>query len=111
MSGEIAALDDALARAGETIIIRRYTATTGNPRPKVDLPVRAGVRAVAAAQLVGVIDQSASMVIVSPTGLSSLLPLKKGDKVVIQGKERNIEFPKPIFIQDVLVRIELLVTG
>lgn len=112
MSGEIAALDDALARAGETVIIRRYTAPTGSPRPKLDVPgIRAAIRAIAANELVPGIDQTASVVILSPTGLSSFLPFVKGDIVVVQGRERAVELPKPILVQDVLVRIELLVTG
>lgn len=107
----VADLDAALARRGEEIVIRRYTATSGTPRPKTDIAVRATVRPVDAKELVGGIDQTYSKVILSPTGLSSLLPLKKGDKVVVQGRERNIEFPQPIFDGNVLVRLNLLVAG
>jgi len=108
----IADLDAAFARGrGENIVIRRYTATTGNPRPKIDIPVRATVRPVKPEELIGGIDQTFSKVVLSPTGLSSLLPLKKGDKAVIQGRERSIEFPQPIFDGNVLVRINLLVAG
>lgn len=108
----IADLDATLAGAGETITLRRYTAPTGTPRPKTDIEnVPAAVRAVKAEEIIGAIDQSASTVVVSPTGIAALLPLRKGDKAVIQGRERNIEFPKPIYVQNVLVRIDLLVVG
>lgn len=108
----IADLEAALADAGETITVRRYTAPTGSPRPKTDIDsVPAAVRPLKAQELVGNIDQTWSRVILSPTLVSSLLPLRKGDKVVIQGKERNVEFPQPIGVQDTIVRIELLVSG
>lgn len=107
----IADLDRALADAGsEIIIVRRYTSTV-EPRTKTDVSVVAAVRPLKANELVGSIDQTASRVVVSPTGLATLLPLKKGDKVVVQGKERNIELPKPLAVQGTVVRIDLLVSG
>jgi hypothetical protein len=108
----VASLDQQLLAHGEKVIVRRYMASSGTPRPKTDIEdVQAFVRAIKAEELVSGIDMTASTVALSPTGLSALLPLKKGDKVVIQGRERNIELPKPIFVQDVLVRINLLVAG
>lgn len=107
----IADLDAALAKSGQDIIVRRYTAPSGDPRPKTDLPARASVRPVRANQLIGPIDQSASNVVLSPTGLASLLPLRKGDKAIIQGRERQIEFVKPIEAANQLVRLELMVLG
>lgn len=107
----IADLDAALARRGEDVIVRRYTAPSGDPRPKTDIAVRASVRAVKAEELAGEIDQKALKVVLSPTGLAALLPLKKGDKIVVQGKDRHVELPKPIFVGGTLVRIDLMVTG
>jgi len=108
----VADLDAAYARGrGEDIIVRRYTAASGTPRPKIDITVRATVRPIEAKELVGGIDQTYSEVILSPTGLSSLLPLKKGDKVVIDGHECNIEFPRPIRDKNTIARIVLLVGG
>lgn len=108
----IADLDAALLDAGTAITIRRYTAAAGSPRPKTDIDnVPAAVRSVRAQELVEGIDQTASTVVVSPTSLGALLPLEKGDKAVIDGRERNIELPKPISVQGVLVRIDLLVSG
>lgn len=107
----IADLDAALARRGEDVTVRRYTAPSGDPRPKTDIEARASVRAVKPEELVGEIDQTSSKVVLSPTGLSALLPLRKGDKIVVQGKERNVELPKPIFVDGTLVRIDVMVTG
>jgi hypothetical protein len=107
----IADLDAALARRGEDVTVRRYTAPSGTPRPKTDIATRATVRAVKPEELAGEIDQTASKVVLSPTGLGALLPLRKGDKIVIQGDERHVELPKPIVVGGTLVRIELMVTG
>lgn len=108
----IADLDASLLRAGEVVTIRRYTASSGTPRPKTDIEhVPASVRAVKPEEMVGDIKATFSKVVLSPTGLASLLPLKKDDKIVIQGRERNIEHPGPIFVQGVLVRMNLTVAG
>ena len=64
-----------------------------------------------AEQLTDAIDQTFSNVVLSPSGLAVLLPLRKGDKIVVQGKERNVEFPGPIFMGGTLVRINLVVGG
>jgi hypothetical protein len=108
----IASLDRQLVEHGARVSVYRYTATTGNPRPKDEVAnVPAFVRAVSADELVGNIDQTAVNVVLSPTLLASLLPLKKGDKLLIDGRERNIELVKPITMQTTLVRINLVVLG
>lgn len=108
----IAMLDGQLAENGERITVRRYTAPSGTPRPKTDTEnVPAAVRAVRAEEVINDVKQTHSSVVLSPTGLGALLPLVKGDKLVIQGRERNIDLPKPIFLQGTLVRIDLLVAG
>lgn len=108
----IAELDGALLLAGETAAITHFTGPTGNPRPSITLSgIPVSVRAVKAEEMVGNIDQTASNVVVSPTGLVSILPLVKGDKITIQGRVRNIELAKPIYMRNVLVRIDILVLG
>lgn len=104
-------LERHLAMHGETITVRRYMAATGTPRPKTDVAgVKAHVRAVRADELIGAIKQNAVKVILSPTGLDALLPLRTGDKVIIAGApEKNVEFASHIRVADVLVRIELTV--
>lgn len=107
----IAELDRALAETGEDVILRRYTASTGSPRPKIDLPMKAFVRPLQAEELVGNMDSSFSKVITSPTGKTGMLPMLKGDKIVIDGRERNVELPKPIKFAGQLVRITLMIGG
>ena len=108
----IANLDAALLSAGETVTMRRFLAPTGLPRPKTDIAaVPVSVRALKADELVGAMDQTWSRVVLSPTSVAALLPIVKGDKIIIQGKERNVEFPRPFMVQGTLVRIELMVSG
>lgn len=112
--GRVARLDAALARRGQDITIRRLTLGPGGIQIPFDAEgVRASVRAVRAEELVGEIDQTASKLVISPTGLHAAfpLPIRKGDKAVIAGRERNIEFVLPFEVDDVLVRIELMVAG
>lgn len=107
----IRGLDAALLDAGETVTVRRWLAPSGTPRPKTDITAKASVRAVKPEELVGSLTMTGSKVVLSPTGLAALLPLKIGDKIVIQGRERDVVLPKPIFVQDVVVRIDLMVAG
>lgn len=108
----IADLDAALADAGETVTIRRYTAPSGTPRPKTDITtVPAAVRPVKPDELVGDIQQSDRVVVLSPTLIGALLPLKIGDKVLIAGAEANVQYPGHIRVRDVVVRIKLMVRG
>ena len=108
----IAALDRQLAKHGEPVTVIHFTALSGNPRPSVKAEnIKAFVRPVKAEELAGSIDQTASNVVLSPTDVGALLPLKKGDKIVIQERERNIELPKPILLNGVVVRINLVVLG
>ncbi len=106
----IAELDRALNESGETVIIRRYTGS-GNPRPKTEVTVPAFVRPLEAEELVGNIDSTFANVILSPTHVGDLLPLKKDDKVVVDNKERNVELPKRYKMQGVLVRMKLMIGG
>jgi len=108
----IASLDASLKANGARISVYRYIGAVGKDAPKnqvTDVP--AFVRAVSADQLVGNIDQTGLNIILSPTLLADLLPLKKGDKLLIDGRERNIELVKPIHMQTTLVRINLVVIG
>lgn len=107
----IASLDAQLTLHGDPIILRRYTAPTGSPRPKTDLPVRAFVRPGKPEQLVGDIDEKARTVVISPTEFGSMWPIVKGDKAVIDGIECNIEDPGPLHMRGILVRCNLLVAG
>ncbi|TJV51153.1 MAG: hypothetical protein E5Y01_16330 [Mesorhizobium sp.] len=105
-AGMISRLDASLAKHGEDVTLKRGATTVA---------VRASVRPLRPEQLAGDIDETFSNVILSPTQAAAAswpLPVKKGDKVVeASGKERNVEFPKHIRVQNTLVRIELLVGG
>ncbi|SER57783.1 hypothetical protein [Rhizobium sp. NFR03] len=105
----VAQLDKDLALTGETVSLYRYD---GSPRAKMhEVSVNAFVRPVKNDELVGDIKLTDLVVIVSPTGLDGLVPLKKGDKALVEGRELNIEIPKPIRMQSALVRYTLLVRG
>lgn len=113
-SAAIARLDAALQRRGQALVLRRYTAPSGNPRPKTDVPVRGFVRpvdALAAKEFVGNLATSYFEVILSPTDAAALLPIVRGDKIVIDGKERNVETFGNITMNDALVRINITAAG
>lgn len=108
----LSTLDRYLVRVGQPVTVLRYTGTAGNPRPSIKVDgVPAFDRAVKAEDFFGAIDQSASNVTLSPTLLGALLPLKKGDKLVIEGRERHVEMVKSIVMGGKLVRLNLLVLG
>lgn len=123
MTPEIAALDRALARAGELIVLRRMTGTT--PQTWFDVKCRALVRGYKPEELIGSITQTDSLVILSPTEIDraqwpgGVAPTtttdpripKKGDKAVIRGATRNVEAVGPIYVRGELVRIEMRVIG
>ncbi|EJB02886.1 hypothetical protein Rleg9DRAFT_1700 [Rhizobium leguminosarum bv. trifolii WSM597] len=107
----IAQLDRAIDESGETVILRRYTAPAGSPRPKIEASIPAFVRPLEAEELAGDIDSTFSNVIISPTNVGGFLPIVKGDKIVIDGKERNVELPKRYKMKGVLVRMKLMIGG
>jgi len=103
----VTALDRALARAGTTVILRRASVA--------DVECPASVRSPTAQELIGGYKQSDSIVVLSPTPLASFtLPIKAGtggDRVVIDGKARQVEVYSPFVVGGVLARIELKVLG
>jgi hypothetical protein len=116
-------LDRSLLRAGSSIILRRQGT------PNVDVSVPASWRLYKAEELTGGIQQGDIKVIISPTGLSGASWLaaagsagtapfnvdraipRPNDKAIIAGRIRNIQVAMPIYVRDVLVRIELQVRG
>lgn len=110
----IADLDEALLDAGEDVVLRRLTLGPNSIQIPFDADVKASIRPLKAEELVGNIDQTWSRVILSPTDVNRAqfrLPIRKNDKIVQDGKVRNVEFPKHIRVQNVVVRIELMVGG
>lgn len=105
-------LDNALRDAGQTVTLRHLTLGPGGQQFHFDVTTRGNVRPVKPEQLIANIDQSQRKVILSPTGLTAFpMPIRKNDKCLIDGTVTNVEFAKPIRVDDVVVRIELTVTG
>jgi hypothetical protein len=115
----IADLDAALAEAGEDIRLVRLTLAAGGEQIPFSADCRGLVRQYQPQELVGGIIQGDTKVILSPTQLAArqwpgpgLAPLpQKGDRVLIQGRQRNVEAVEPFYVADVLVRLELTVRG
>ena len=102
----IGMLDRQIAKHGQTVIVRR----AGNT--PVEVTVKAFVRNFKPAELVGDIRQGDASVILSPTGMDSFpFPVQRGDKVVIVGATRNVEWAEHVMLADQLVRINLVVRG
>lgn len=104
MTAEIVALDAALARAGQDVVLKRTSSGTG------DVPLRAAVRGFRPDELVGGIKQGDRSVVISPSRLGGV-PVKAGDALVIAGKRHNVETVDLINVQGVLVRLNLVVRG
>lgn len=105
----------ALAIAGEPVAIRRYTGT-GQNRPYFDAEVRARVTDFEPHELVGGIVQGDRKLVALAEDLERAqfpLPLKKGDKAIVRGRELSIEAPDDNTrrVQGVLVAIEMQVRG
>lgn len=124
---EIAALDEALARAGEDVVLRRIIGIAPNTSNS-DVEVRATVRSYRNRdeEIAAGIFQDILLVIMSPTEIAKAqwpggelasstvaqpdVP-RKNDKLIIGGRVRNIENVDLINIGDELVRIDLRVLG
>lgn len=105
-AGSIKRLDAALGRQGSTIIVQR----AGSPTP-TEIAVTGIARGYKPEELVGDVRQGDVSVILSPSGLSSLLPLKRSDKLFIAGAQYNIEAVEHVRRLDQVVRINLQVRG
>lgn len=130
MSDLIAALDSALATAGEDIILRRVVGTAPN-QVNIDVTCRARVDAASDTQLVAGIPATDLNIILSPTQINNaqwpggsipaLPPFNLDqrvpragptDKVLMRGQPpRAVAFSDPKFIDGELVRINLRVSG
>lgn len=122
----ITALDYALAKAGQTVVLRRLYGQAPNV-VNVDSPaIPAAVRSPSNEELAAGYAQTDSVVILSPTGIADAqwpggeLPSATGadpslprrnDKAIFDGRIRNVELVKPFVVDNDLVRIELRVLG
>lgn len=123
----IAALDRQLARHGEDIVISRVV-KRGGVNVTVSVTCRAFVRAVSADEIAGKITVDDMKVIISPTqiiaagwpgadenivagnAVDQRIP-KSSDKVLVQGRPREIKAPKPKLLNGEWVRSDMVVAG
>lgn len=108
----IAALDEALRIAGVDAVLRRVSGTAQTVTNTCNL--RVNVRQFKPVELVGEVKQGDRQVILSPTEMTAQsfpAPPRRNDKLLLRGKQYNIEAVDPIEMANVLVRVELIVRG
>lgn len=126
-SAAIGMLDRLLAANGEDIRLQRLTAGPGGAQIIFEVVCRASVKGVGATELLGGLIQQQSDVILSPTeidrqgwpgpatsaaaGIADRRIPVKGDRGVIKGRNRNVEFAHGKYIGGELVRIDMRVSG
>lgn len=128
MSGERAALDTALAAAGEDIVLRRQIAS-GQNVANIDVECRARVDTVSADEIAGTIAVSDLKIIMSPTEILAaqwpggvpVYPVSNAsdpripritDFVIARGKVRQVKMVDPKIIgAEGWCRINLVVAG
>lgn len=119
-------LDQMLRSDGQQVTLRRIVGTTN--QTAVDCQCWAFVRGYKANELAGSIIQGDSAVILSatdiiraqwpggepvtnpPTATDPRVP-RKGDRVIIEGKARTVEYASPTSVNGILHRIDLTVRG
>jgi hypothetical protein len=101
----IARLDDALSRRGQDVILRTGNTSVGQAA------ARARVRGYKPSEVIGIIQQGDSKVVVSASSLTTFgVPTTTG-YVVIDGLPRRIISVVPIRPGGTLVRVDLQVRG
>ncbi|MBZ9719103.1 hypothetical protein LB519_14740 [Mesorhizobium sp. AD1-1] len=119
----LATLNRHLAAHGEDCILRRKE---GSPLVDKDVTVRASVRGLRAAEIVGTATQAYSKAVMSltqilaagwpaghtvtPGAVDPRIP-RENDFLVVKGKVRQIKFADPIAVAGVVVRVNLTVAG
>lgn len=119
----IATLDRHLAAHGEDCTLRRKE---GSPLVDKDVTVRASVRGVKPAEIVGSVTQAYSKAVMSmtqilaegwpaghtvtPGAVDPRVP-RVNDFLVVKGKQRQIMFADPVAIAGTIVRVNLTVAG
>lgn len=104
----------AMDAVGEVVTFRRFTGS-GSARPRFDADVRARVMDYTPDELVGTIVQGDRKLILLAEDLiaAQVPPPRKGDKIVVRGKELNIEAvdDNTRRVQGVLIAYEMQVRG
>ena len=125
-AGAIAALDNALAKVGEDITLRRVTGT-GNSVRNIDVTVRANVRnlSLQEAPLTGSIAQAVLQIVISPTQIKraqwpgGVVPgqlidpsiPRRTDLLCVKGRWGQVEACEAIAIDGENVRYEMRMMG
>lgn len=107
----IADLDAEIAENGQEIWLRKNGAVADG---SVDVQLRAFVRGYKPEELAGGVQQTDSQVVLSPSvlvGTPFAAGVKRLDKILIDGRLRNIEGANPVRLNGVIVRHELWIRG
>lgn len=103
----IAMLDRQMEKHGEPVVLRRGS-------PSTPLPTTGFVRGYKANEIVDMIQQGDSHIVLSPSGLSGIFAAKlptSDDKIDVAGSTKNIISAEPVRMAGVLVRMNLQVRG
>jgi len=114
---EIADLDFSLAADGQTITLRRGAASVDcaafvrdlNPNPLVDTLIQQEFRVIISPTQIDAAVWPAGPDS-PPAAVDPRIPIK-GDTVMVAGRKRTVQGVLPIFVADVMVRIEMKVLG
>jgi hypothetical protein len=103
----IAMLDRQIAAHGEPITLRRIGS------PDTTLAARAFVRRAAVDDLAPGSDAAVAdtVLVLSPTGLTTFVPPLRGDQADIAGRRVNVEQVETVRMGSAVVRYNLMVTG
>jgi hypothetical protein len=99
----IAMLDDQIARHGQTLKFKRGAAAM--------VPMRGFVRGFKPSELVGTLTQGDRSIVLSPKALGTFGVPRALDKVVIADTSATVQSAESVHMDDVLVRINLIVRG
>lgn len=102
---QVADLDASLGRRGTSIQLRKTNSATG----QVTVPAK--WRGYKPTEVMGILQAGDTLVVLSPTGLSSFGVPPQNGYAVLAGVPRRIIAATPIYDGGVLVRIELAVRG
>lgn len=106
----IAKLDRQIAKHGQDITLRRVVPNA----PAIEKPSRAFARGYRPDELAGGIQQGDTLMILSPSTMPAEFvstPLKVNDRIISDGRTRNVQYVDPVRIDGVIVRFNVLVRG
>jgi hypothetical protein len=106
-------VSDALVRVGRTMVLRRED-LTGSPPAYTDVTVYGAPKDYSPQELVGSIIQGDTRVTISNREIVAAswpAPPKKGDKLILDSKTRNIQAVEPKYLGTELIVYVLQVRG